>query len=82
MVSAESERWASSCDERTGWSGRHLATGLDPIADAMDRGDVEAWQKLPVRLIGEASMYRDIRANYRAAVQAGVIPDDRGPHAA
>ncbi len=55
---------------------------LDAIADLMDRGDVEAWQKLPVRLIGEASMYRDIRANYNTAVAAGVIRDDRGPHAA
>ncbi len=55
---------------------------LDPIADAMDRGDTETWQKFPARLVGEASIYRDFRASYRAAVDAGVIPDDRGPSAA
>ncbi len=55
---------------------------LDPIADAMDRGDAEKWRALPVRLIGLASTYRDFRASYRAAVEAGVVPDDRGPSAA
>ncbi len=55
---------------------------LDPIADAMDRGDAEKWRTLPVRLIGLASTYRDFRASYRAAVAAGVVPDDRGPSAA
>ncbi len=55
---------------------------LDGIADAMDRGDVEKWRALPVRLIGLASTYRDIRSSYRRAVEAGVVPDDRGPSAA
>ncbi len=55
---------------------------LDPIADAMDCGDAEKWQRLPARLIGLASTYRDFRASYRAAVEAGVVPDDRGPSAA
>ncbi len=54
---------------------------LDPIADAMDRGDAEKWRHLPVRLIGLASTYRDFRASYRAAVEAGVVPADRGPAA-
>ncbi len=55
---------------------------LDPIADDMDRGAVEKWRTLPVRLIGLASTYRDIRSSYRRAVEAGVVPDDRGPSAA
>lgn len=55
---------------------------LDPIADAMDSGDVEAWRNLPVVLIDRASIYRDARTTYRRAVQAGAIPDDRGPAAA
>ena len=54
---------------------------LDPIADAMDRGDVEAWRGLPARLVDLASTYRDLRGYYRAAVRAGVIPDNRGPSA-
>ena len=55
---------------------------LDLIADAMDRGDVEAWRGLPARLIDLASTYRDFRGYHRAAVAAGVLPDDRGPSAA
>ncbi len=53
---------------------------LDPIADAMDRGDAAAWTSLHPLLADRASIYRDFRANYRAAVAAGAIPDDRsGP---
>ncbi|MDP9442940.1 MAG: hypothetical protein M3P83_00745 [Actinomycetota bacterium] len=55
---------------------------LDRVADLMDAGDVEAWKRLPVRLIGEASAHRDLRQAYRDAVAAGAIPDDRGPDAA
>ncbi len=55
---------------------------LDKIADAIESGDVEAWQKLPARLIGEADVYATFRRAYVAAVEAGVIPDDRGPSTA
>lgn len=55
---------------------------LDPIADAMERGDTDAWAGLHPRLQDRASIYRDLRDNYRAAVAAGAIPDDRGPDAA
>lgn len=56
---------------------------FEPIADAMDNGDAAAWASLPARTIGLASLYRDARAQYRAAVAAGVITDDRsGPSAA
>ncbi len=55
---------------------------LEPVADAMDRGDAEAWRHLHPQLIDQASVYRDFRAHYRRAVDAGAIPDDRGPSAA
>ena len=55
---------------------------LDPIADAMDRGDVEAWRNLHPKLVDAASIHRDVRNSYRAAVAAKAIPDDRGPTAA
>lgn len=55
---------------------------LDPIADAMDRGDAAAWQNLHPKLVDRASVYRDFREQYRRAVAAGAIPDDRGPTAA
>ncbi len=54
---------------------------LDPIADQMDAGD-RAWLLQPLVLQSRASVYRDFRASYRAAVAAGAIPYDRGPHAA
>ncbi len=54
---------------------------LDRVADLMDRGDAEAWMRLPMRVQGEASVHRDLRAAYRAAVEAGVVPDDRGSDA-
>lgn len=50
---------------------------LEPIADAMDRGDTEAWRQVHPLLADRASIYRDFRSHYRAAVSAGVIPDDR-----
>lgn len=52
---------------------------LDAVADAMDRGDTEAWIKLPVIVQDRAGLYRDSRQAYRAAVAAGAVPDDRGP---
>ena len=50
---------------------------LDPIADAMDRGDTEAWSRLHPTVQDRASIYRDFRESYRRAVNAGAIPDDR-----
>ena len=50
---------------------------LDPIADAMDRGDTEAWHRVHPLLADRASIYRDFREQYRRAVDAGAIPDDR-----
>ena len=55
---------------------------LDPIADEMDRGDVEAWRRHHPQLVDRASVYRDFRRNYRAAVEAGAIADNRRPPAA
>ena len=55
---------------------------LDPVADAMDRGDTEAWRRLHPVVIDRAGIYRDFRKQYRDAVAAGVITDDRGPTAA
>ena len=55
---------------------------LDPIADAMDSGNADAWRNLHPKLVDAASIYRDFRAQYRAAVAAKAIPDDRGPSAA
>lgn len=50
---------------------------LDSIADAMERGDTEAWTKCHPVLQDRAGVYRDLRDHYRAAVEAGAIPDDR-----
>jgi len=49
---------------------------LEKLADMFD-SDVEAWQRLPVILQDRSGMYRDARNQYRAAVEAGAIPDDR-----
>ncbi len=54
---------------------------LEQAADLFD-SDPQEWAKLPVVLQNHADVYRDMRASYRAAVEAGVIPDDRGPSAA
>lgn len=55
---------------------------LDPIADAMDRGDTAAWQSLHPTVQDRASIYADFRRQHRRAVAAGVIPDSKGPTAA
>lgn len=45
--------------------------------------DRAAYDRLPNQIKGEASVYADFRASYRAAVEAGAVPDDRsGPSAA
>lgn len=60
--------------------GHRYDPTLDPIADEMDRNDYVAWSARHPLLVDRASGYRDFRANYRAAVAAGAIPDDRsGP---
>lgn len=48
---------------------------LDPIADAMDRGDDDAWTNLHPLLQDRASIYRDFRAAHREAVERGLITD-------
>ena len=45
--------------------------------------DRAAYDQLPMQVKSEAAIYADFRASYRAAVEAGAIPDDRsGPSAA
>ncbi len=57
--------------------GHRFDAGLDRVADLMDAGDYAAWSTLPPAAVSQASVYRDFRAQYRAAVKAGAIPDDR-----
>jgi len=53
---------------------------LDAAADLFDRNP-QAWLKLSVDLQDQSGIYRDLRASYRRATAAGVIPDDRsGPN--
>lgn len=53
---------------------------LDRAADLFDT-DPQAWLKLSVDLQDQSGIYRDLRASYRRATAAGVIPDDRsGPN--
>ena len=49
---------------------------LDPIADLIERGPA-AWADVPARLLDLASVHKDFRDQYRSAVAAGAIPDDR-----
>ncbi len=49
---------------------------LDRCADLFD-SDVEAWQRLPVIVQDRSGLYRDARQQYRDAVAAGAVPDDR-----
>lgn len=50
--------------------------GLDRAADLFET-DRAAWNALPQRVQSIATSYRDMREHYRAAVGAGVIPDDQ-----
>lgn len=59
--------------------GHRYDAGLDRIADLMDAGDYAAWSALPPAVVSVASVYRDFRTQYRAAVAAGVIPDTQTP---
>lgn len=49
---------------------------LDHAADLFD-ADPQAWSRLPVKLQDLSGIHRDMRNQYRAAVAAGLIPDDR-----
>lgn len=51
---------------------------LDDAADLFD-SDPTAWARLPRIVQDRSGMYRDARDAYRRAVEAGAIPDDRGP---
>lgn len=54
---------------------------LDRAADLFD-SDPQAWLRLPVHLQDLSGLQRDARAQYLAAVAAGLIPDDRTGSAA
>ncbi len=68
--------------ERLRANARHYAydPNLERAADLFD-ADPHAWTQLPVQLQDRSGIYRDHRDDYRRAVRAGAIPDDRGPHA-
>lgn len=44
--------------------------------------DQAAFNRLPGQVQGQVGIYEDFRQQYRDAVAAGVVPDDRGPTAA
>ena len=50
---------------------------LDRVADLIEAGDRDALEKLPPRFVDLASIQMDFRDQYRRAVAAGAIPDDR-----
>lgn len=50
---------------------------LDRVADLIEAGDRDALAKLPPRFVDQAQIHGEMRAWYRDAVAAGVIPDDR-----
>ena len=49
---------------------------LDRIADLYDN-DREAWERMPASVKDHSILHRDMRNDYRAAVDAGLIPDNR-----
>lgn len=49
---------------------------LDAAADKLEQGH-DAWKDLPAHVLSQASVQLDFRNQYRAAVKAGAIPDDR-----
>lgn len=49
---------------------------LDPAADKLEQGP-EAWKDMHPLLVDRAAIHLDFRKQYRAAVEAGAIPDDR-----
>ncbi len=58
----------------------------DPVLErACELWDTDraAFNRLPRSIKSQADIYRDMRQDYRDAVAAGVVPDDRsGPSAA
>ena len=50
---------------------------LDPAADLIDAGDHAGFTALPERVQDLAGIHKDFRDQYRAAVRAGVIADNR-----
>ena len=49
---------------------------LDAVADLIEQGP-QAWAHVHPKLLDLASIHKGFRDQYRAAVEAGVIPDDR-----
>jgi hypothetical protein len=58
--------------------GYHYDPSLDPIADLIEQGPAACAGVHP-KLLDLASIHRDFRDQYRRAVAAGAIPDDRTP---
>jgi len=56
--------------------GYRYDPNLDPIADLLEQGHA-AWKDVPPRLLGVASIHKDFRDQYRRAVAAGAIADNR-----
>lgn len=54
---------------------------LDRLADLFEK-DRPEWDRLPARYRDLSFMHKEMRDAYRAAVSAGLVPDDRGPSAA
>ncbi len=51
---------------------------LDQAADLFT-SDPLAWQQLPLLVRDQSGIYMDARDQYRKAVAAGAVADDRGP---
>lgn len=57
----------------------HYDPTLDAACDVIEQGPT-AWRELHPKLLSVAAVHLDLRNYYRAAVRAGVVPDDRsGP---
>jgi len=57
-------------------SGYRYDPTLDPIADLIEQGPAACAGVHP-QLLDLASIHRDFRSQYRRAVAAGAIPDNR-----
>lgn len=58
--------------------GYHYDADLDRLADLLEQGP-SAWKDMPPHILGVATVHKDFRDQYRVAVKAGAIPDDRTP---
>ena len=56
--------------------GYRYDSTLDPIADLIEQGPAACAGVHP-KLLDHASIHKDFRDQYRRAVAAGAIPDDR-----